>query len=80
MTRIVSSLILFALAAYGAAKLRDSYQDGEMPALVLRRFNVLVFDRVQAPAFFWGATVINLMIVTGMALGGILILAARPGQ
>lgn len=79
MTRIVSSLILFALAAYGAAKLRDNYQDGEMPALVLSRFNVLVFDRVQAPAFFWGATIINLVVVTGFMLGGILLMAVGFG-
>lgn len=80
MSRIVAALLLFALAAYGASKLRDAYQDGEMPALVLRRFNSLVFDRIQAPAFFWGATVINLVMVISMALGGVLILAAGAGR
>ena len=80
MNRIVSSLTLLALAAYGAGKLRDSYQDGQMSTLIFARFNPLVFDRVQAPAFFWGATLINLVVVTGMALAGILILAVGVGR
>lgn len=80
MNRIVMSLILFALGAYGASKLRDGYQDGEMPVLLFRNINPLIFDRAQAPAFFWGATVVNLVVVTGMALGGILILAVGVGK
>jgi hypothetical protein len=78
VNRIVSALVLFALAAFGAGKLRDGYQDGRMPTL-FARFNLLAFDRVQAPAFFWGATVINLVIVTGFMLGGILLMAVGFG-
>lgn len=80
MNRIVLSLILFALAAYGASKLRDGYNDGEMPALFFGNINPLIFERAQAPALFWGATAINLVIVTGMALAGILILAVGAGS
>ena len=80
MSRIVISLILFALAAYGASKLCDGYQDSEMPALFFGKINPLLFDRVQAPVFFWGATVINLVVVTGMALAGILMLAVGVGR
>ena len=79
MSRIVSALILFALGAYGGSKLRDGYHDGEMPVLLFRNINPLVFDRVQAPAFFWGATVINLVVVSGFVLGGILLVAVGVG-
>ena len=74
MSRIVPALILFALAAYGAGLLRDGYRDGRMSAPLFDRINLLVFDRAQAPAFFWGLTVINLLIVVGMMLAGILLL------
>ena len=76
MNRIVPALILFALAAYGAGLVRDGYRDGRMSAPLFDPINLLVFDRAQDPAFFWGLTVINLAIVVGMMLGGILLLVA----
>jgi hypothetical protein len=76
VNQIVPALILFALAAYGAGLLRDGYRDGRMSAPLFDRINLLVFDRAQNPAFFWGLTVINLAIVVGMMLGGILLLVA----
>jgi hypothetical protein len=76
VNRIVPALILFALAAYGAGLVRDGYRDGRMSAPLFDRINLLVFDRAQDPAFFWGLTVINLAIVVGMMLGGILLLVA----
>lgn len=79
MNRIVAPLILFALGAYGAGKLRDGYQDGQMPALFFGKINPLVFDRVQAPAFFWGVTIANLIVVSGFMLGGILLMAVGFG-
>ena len=79
MNRIVPALILFALAAYGAGQLRDDYRDGRMP-IGFDPVKLFVFDRVQAPAFFWGLTVINLAIVVGMMLGGILLLAVGVGR
>jgi len=75
MIGILYALVLFALAAYGAGQLRDAYQDGRMP-IGFDPVKLFVFDRVQAPAFFWGLTVINLAIVVGMMLGGILLLFA----
>ncbi len=80
MTRLLIALTLFVLAAYGAGKLRDGYRDRRMPTLFFGRINPLVFDRVSAPAFFWGVTVVNLAVVTGMALAGILILAVGTGK
>jgi len=76
VNRIVPALILFALAAYGAGLVRDGYRDGRMSAPLFDRINLLVLDRAQDPAFFWGLTVINLAIVVGMMLGGILLLVA----
>lgn len=73
MNRIVPALILFALAAFGAGQLRDAYRDGRMP-IGFDPVKLFVFDRVQAPAFFWALTVLNLAIVVGMMLGGILLL------
>jgi len=80
VNRIVPSLILFALAAYGASLLRDGYRDGRMSTVLFDRINLLVFDRAKDPAFFWGLTVINLVIVMGMLLGGILLLVAGVGR
>lgn len=76
MNRIVPALILFALAAYGAGLVRDGYRDGRMSAPLFDRINLLLFHRAQDPAFFWALTVVNLAIVVGMMLGGILLLVA----
>ncbi len=80
MNRIIAALVLFAVAAFGASKLRDGYRDGQMPVLLFGRVNPLVFGRAANPALFWIATVISLVVVAAMALGAILILAAGSGR
>lgn len=79
MIRILYALVLFVLAAFGAGQLRDDYRDGRM-TIAFDPIKQFVFDRVEAPAFFWGLTAVNLAIVVGMMLGGILLVAVGVGR
>lgn len=72
MKFILSALLLFGLAAFGGSRTYDDYRSGKMQ-MVIRGFSP-IFDRVDDPLFFWGATAFNLAITAVCAIGGVITL------